>query len=170
MDMGLRPETAVQRAMTDRGFPKRYLAHAVGVHDYEQFYRHLYLKAKLRARNDEDRARIATGLRERAAGEPDAMGSLWGFEDAAEETDPPAEYDWDADLPALDARLASAGLTERGAFSAGDAVGYAERVLARHAYASDTVTAGWIRERLGFAKGAPMIVGGLGGLEDSGSG
>lgn len=160
-DPELRPETAVQLAMASRGYPKRYLAHAVGVHDYEQYLLHLYYKAMLRCRKDVDRDSIAASLRRRSPADTDAWVSLWGMEDAADEDDGPSEYDWRITPPAFQRRLSASGLTERACLGARACTGFAERTLCGHDYANDRVTARWIRERLDFDAGAPTIVNNL---------
>ncbi|MEM1423954.1 MAG: hypothetical protein AAGH64_08110 [Planctomycetota bacterium] len=157
----LRPESAVQIAMSERGHPKRFIAHAVGVHDHEQYLRHLYLKAKLRARKDEERDAIAASLAARSASDVDALVSSWGFADARTERDGPVEYDWGAAQPGFSRRLIGHGLLERDALCEERADGLAERALAAHDYRSDRVTAPWIRERLRFEDGAPVITEGL---------
>ncbi len=161
--LSLRPETAVGVEMERRGHGFAVHPRVVGVHDFEQSLRHLYLKMLLRARKSEDRAwlrerlvRMAE-LPESAGGGDDFLVSLWGFDDAlgaAGGADGPAEYDWLAEYPRLDERMRAHGLREKPPMPASLGVGYAESAIAGYRADDDAYTPAWIRKAMGLS-GAP---------------
>jgi hypothetical protein len=166
-DPALKPETALVEAMKAEGYSFTAQPVVLGIHDYEQSFRHIYLKMRLRARREleidggESGLRAFTTLcRKRAAlGEHDFTVALWGLEDGAADSRraagrPADELDWFAPWPDFDRRLRDAGLTEKPALPADNAADLVARVLAAHRWDGDDRTPGWIRQRLG---GAPIV-------------
>ena len=137
----------------------------MGVHDFEQWRRHIYLKMRLRARrwaadagagsdtSFEDHLAFVDRM---AAGDADYLVASWGLRDGREDArgaGAPARYDWDGAYPGLVERMRAAGIGEKAAWGA-EAGGMAERVMAGHDFVWDRRTPQWIRERFGFASGA----------------
>jgi hypothetical protein len=165
----LRPETAVVRAMRDGldGAGKAGVLTPpipLGVHDFEQSFKHIYLKMALRARRamsdqaagesscfDEELAFVEA----RAAADPDFLVARWGLLDGRDDAlDPaaPLHYDWNTEHARFTDRLAAHGLVEKPSLS-GSASGMAERLMAAHDYAADRRTPQWVRDRYGFSAG-----------------
>lgn len=151
----LKPESAVVRAMGEKGFRAQGPPVVVGVHDYEQSFRHIYLKARLRARREAgdpeaDSFQFVRGL---AGADADMLVASWGMQDGRADAtgrDAPNQYSWDEEYPELEARMRAHGIREKPAWNE-DATGYAERVIGSHDLARDARTPVWIRERFGFA-------------------
>lgn len=158
LDPDLRPESRYYDAMRARGHTREVYAKVLGLHEYEQSYRHIYLKSLLRARKDTDADVFRASLQERASSNTDAMIALWAFEDAEQDRDGPLEYDWSAPLPRFDARMHEAGIAEKSELTIGDVQGLALREILGHDYRSDTTTEPWVREMHGFEEGAPDLL------------
>lgn len=163
-DPALKPETALVEAMKAEGYTFTALPVVLGIHDYEQSFRHIYLKMRLRARREIEIDGGESGLRafstfcrkHAALGEPDFTVALWGLEDG--ETDSrraagrtASELDWFAPWPEFDRRLRTAGLTEKLALPATHAAEVVARAFAAHRWDGDDRTPGWIRQRLSGA-------------------
>ena len=151
----LKPESAVVRAMGEKGFRAQGPPVVVGVHDYEQSYRHIYLKARLRARREAGAPEYDSFqfVRALAAGDSDMLVASWGMEDGRADSasvDAPHCYAWDVEYPEFEQRMRAHGLAEKSVWG-GDVAGYAERAIGSHDYAGDARTPVWIRERFGFA-------------------
>lgn len=158
----LRPETCVVNAMMARGYKMLGPPVPIGLHDFEQSYRHIYLKMRLRARRElgDEPGKTTTEyfefVRSRAHEDPDFLVASWGLEDGRADAlggSQAAHYDWDGAYPEFDARLADAGLTEKPAMTADSARGLADRVMLEHEYADDRRTPKWIRDKHGFTQG-----------------
>lgn len=154
----LRPESRFHDAMKARGHPREVYAKVLGLHEYEQSFRHIYLKSMLRARKDPYAEQIRSRLQARAPHDPDALVALWGFEAAEADPNPPLEYDWTAARPELDRRLAAAGLSEKPTLDASRAAGMALDAVGAHDYRTDTHTEPWIREMLAFHDGGSRVL------------
>lgn len=160
-DFEFKPESAVVHAMEARGHG--FSAHPVvlAVHDYEQSYRHIYLKMRMRGRREAEfdvdgpglkgfRAVCAEGI---ARGETDFVVAQWGLEagvaDATTRRDrAPAHYDWFAEWPEFDERMAAARLVEKSPLSVEMALGVADRLVAAHRLDAETRTPAWVRPHL----------------------
>ena len=165
----LRPESAVARAMGERGFKAFAPPVPVGIHDFEQWRRHIYLKMRLRARrwaadagggSDTSFADHLTFVDRMASGDSDYLVASWGLRDGQKDAlavDAPARYDWDCADPGLAERMDGAGIDEKAPWVSG-AGALAERVIVGHDYALDQRTPRWIRERFGFASGAAQAL------------
>lgn len=158
----LRPESAIARVLEPRGLKGWGPPVPIGVHDYEQYLKHVYLKMRLRGRREMvdggqaavDTAAASVGAREHDG--PDMLAAQWGLTDGAMDArsaNAPAHYDWSAEYPEFSARLARHGLTERSPMCE-TGLGIAERVIAAHDFSADQRTPDWIRSRLGFDRGA----------------
>ena len=173
----LRPETAVVQAMMARGYEMLGPPLPVGVHDFKQSYRHIYLKMLLRARREmsDDGGRGFAAyeecVRSRArAGDADCVVASWGLQEGRADAiraggsigSGPAHYDWEGEYPELDGRMLAAGIREKPAWSGREAVRYADQVIAAHDYACDLRTPLWIRDRLGFRDGWERVREGFG--------
>lgn len=165
---GLKPESAVCHAMQERGHPFEGHPRVIGVHDYEQWLRHVYLKVRMRARREMDAAgggdinAFRAGIAARAREDPESRVALWGIDDGVRDAATGAfgaGYDWCAEWPEFADRMRSQGLKERPTMDVHGAAGYAARVLAAHDYAADMRTPAWIRERLEFAHGWSAVRG-----------
>jgi hypothetical protein len=154
----LRPESRYYWAMRDRGYTREAYAKALGLHEYEQSYRHIYLKAMLRARKDEFAGAIRDDLESRAVSDTDAMVALWAFDDVRGSGDEPLEYDWAAPLPRLEARMREAGLAEKRALVAPLRRGFALDAILDHDFRRDTSTEAWVREMHGFDTGGATLL------------
>ena len=153
----LRPESRYYTAMKNRGYTREAYAKVLGVHEYEQSYRHIYLKSLLRARKDPDAEVFCEQLQARAEHDLDARVALWGFEDAINHLDAPIEYDWEAPLPAFDERMNSAGLAEKAPLKSSSIEGLALREVLQHDYHSDRSTEKWVRDMMDFEHGANKL-------------
>lgn len=151
----LRPESRVHDAMSARGFTRECYAKILGLHEYEQSFKHIYLKAMLRSRKDEFREQIQKQLRARAETDIDARIALWGFEDAVDFSAQPIEYDWDACYPLFNERMNAIGWAEKSPITLSSLDGFALERINAHNYAKDTNTLPWIRDILDFDCGAP---------------
>jgi hypothetical protein len=156
----LRPETAVVNAMMARGYTMSGPPMPVGLHDFEQSFRHIYLKMRLRARRElgDEPGKTTTDyfefVRARIHEHPDFLVASWGLDDGRADAlsgAAPAHYDWDAPYPELDARLAAAGLSEKPPLNPASCRSLAERTMQAHDAAADRRTPKWIRDRHGFA-------------------
>lgn len=166
----LRPETAVVQAMMARGYEMLGPPTPVGVHDFKQSYRHIYLKMLLRARREmsDDSGKGFAAYEEcvkmRARmGDLDCVVASWGLAEGRADAVRgcgPAHYDWSALYPELDGRLRLAGMTEKPAWSGRDTTGYADQVIAEHEYVTDLRTPAWIRDKMGFRDGWPCVCAG----------
>ncbi|MCC6322988.1 MAG: hypothetical protein IT438_16310 [Phycisphaerales bacterium] len=158
-DPELKPESAVVHAMEALGFG--YEGHPVvlAAHDFEQSFRHIYLKMRLRARREVEGASSGGDVEslrrfciERAeSGDADFLVALWGVEDGradAARGGPVRHYDWFAEYPEFDARAREHGLREKPALAPDAAEGLADRVIADHRLDLDTRTPRWVREAL----------------------
>ncbi|MBY0262361.1 MAG: hypothetical protein K2Q20_08445 [Phycisphaerales bacterium] len=162
----LRPETSVVNAMLARGYKMLGPPVPVGAHDFEQSFRHIYLKMRLRARRElgDEPGKTTTDyfefVRARAAVDPEYLVASWGLEDGRRDAlssgGSPAHYDWDAKYPELDDRLTRAGMTEKGPLGLHEARGLADRLMASHEYVADRRTPKWIRDKHGFAEGVSV--------------
>jgi hypothetical protein len=158
----LRPETCVVQAMMQRGYEMEGPPLPVGVHDYEQSYRHIYLKMLMRGRREMSddggkgfNAYLGSVL-ERSHADADFLVASWGLMDGAADSkraDAPAHYDWDAVYPALDQRMHEHGLRETSMCAPTAVRGLADALVNAHAYSADYRTPKWIRDRFGFAAG-----------------
>ncbi len=162
----LKPESAVVRAMGEKGFRAQGPPVVVGVHDYEQSYRHIYLKARLRARREAGAPEYDSFqfVRALAAGDADMLVASWGMEDGradAARVDAPSCYAWDVEYPEFEQRMRAHGLAEKSAWG-GHVAGYAERMIGSHHFAADTRTPVWIRERFGFTGERAAVLARLG--------
>ncbi len=162
----LKPESAVVRAMGAKGFSVQGPPVVVGVHDYEQSYRHIYLKARLRARREANAPEYDSFqfVRALVAGDADMLVASWGMEDGradAARVDAPSCYAWDVEYPEFERRMRAHGLAEKSLWGE-DAAGYAERAIGSHDYATDVRTPEWIRERFGFAGERAAVLARLG--------
>lgn len=139
-----RPETSVVRRMEQAGHRSVFAGHILGLHDYEQSLRHLYIKALLRARKTDQLDSLKSRLAAKVSEHPDFLVSLWGLEDARASDG--AELDWDAPQPRLEVRLREADLRDKGPLVASSAPSLVEEELSR--FASD-------RTALSFPRVAP---------------
>ena len=165
----LKPETAVVRAMEADGFGTTAGPVVFGIHDYEQWLRHVHVKMRLRGRRgwadqaagkgsffDDERAFVDG----RAASDPDFLVASWGQCDGRDDHlsgRASSHYDWEQPNPDLERRMTAQGIAERSPWRA-DAHGYAERTIAAHDFARDQRTPDWIRERLGFERGTRHVL------------
>lgn len=154
----LRPESRFHDAMSQRGYSREVYSKVLGLHEYEQSYRHIYIKSKLRARKDPYARLISERLAERADSDVDARVARWAFEDVLRDDLHPTEYDWSDALPELETRLNAAGIQEKRALDVEAVRSMVKPEILGHPFASDTVTELWIREMLGFAEGTPQVV------------
>ncbi len=166
-DPCLKPESAVVHAMEAVGFG--YEGHPVvlAAHDYEQSFRHIYLKLRMRGRREAEAMRdgggkvgagdpnaLAAYCRERAVlGDKDHLVALWGIEDGVADASRPTSerhesYNWFAEWPEYDRRVRDHGLTEKEHFDPRSSTGYADCVIEAHRLDIDTRTPKWIREAL----------------------
>ncbi len=152
-DEPLRPESAIQDAMRERGHTRECYAKVFGLHEYEQSLRHVYIKSMLRARKAKEPELFISRLEPLRAISPDARAALWGFEDATSTSDQPTEYDWDARYPGFDQRMIDAGLSEKPPMVIADTDRYIREHLLRHDFREDTMTLKWIRDLLRFSQG-----------------
>ncbi|MBL4591131.1 MAG: hypothetical protein JKY96_04150, partial [Phycisphaerales bacterium] len=150
----LRPESAIQDAMRQRGYTRECYAKVFGLHEYEQSYRHLYIKSMLRARKEGDPFMLMKRLRDAQEESNDATVALWGFEDALAGENLPDEYDWDALYPLFEGRMRDHGLQEKPALDCPSVDKLVRDHLHSHDYRADMMTLPWIREILDFAHGA----------------
>jgi len=125
-----RPETSIVRRMEQAGHRSVFAGDILGLHDYEQSLRHLYLKALLRARKTDHLDTLRARLASLQAVHPDFLVTLWGLEDAGCHASE-QELDWSAPLPRLETRLREAGLVEKGPLDPGLASGLIESETAR---------------------------------------
>jgi len=150
----LRPESAIQDAMRQRGYTRECYAKVFGLHEYEQSYRHLYIKSMLRSRKEGDPFMLMKRLRDAQEESNDATVALWGFEDALAGENLPDEYDWDALYPLFEGRMRDHGLQEKPALDCPSVDKLVRDHLHSHDYRADMMTLPWIREILDFAHGA----------------
>lgn len=151
----LRPESRIHDAMVARGYTRECYAKILGLHEYEQFAKHIYLKAMLRSRKDEFSSQIRSNLTTHAESNPDCQIALWGFEDTGTKIDQPIEYDWNARYPLFEHRMSRRGWTEKTPLELNDLDGFSLRTINAHDYLGDAQTLPWIREILRFEQGAP---------------
>lgn len=158
-DPELKPESAVVHAMDALGFGYEGRPVVLAAHDFEQSYRHIYLKMRLRGRREVEGASEggdAAALRRfcegRArAGDADFAVALWGVEDGIADAHrgvPVRHYDWFAEYPEFDARMSSHGLSEKPPLGPDGCEGLAERVIGAHRLDLDTRTPRWVRDIL----------------------
>jgi hypothetical protein len=160
-DAALKPESAVVHAMAAKGHGFEGHPTVLAAHDFEQSFKHVYLKNRLRARREAEKGDLVSltaFVRARSESDRDFLVALWGIEDGAADAKAGrgAEregYDWLAEYPEFDSRMARAGLNEKTAFGPATGVGYADRILAAHEFESDVRTPEWVRSKLGFADG-----------------
>jgi len=154
----LRPESRIHDAMGLRGYTRECYAKVLGIHEYEQYFKHIYLKAMLRSRKDEFRDQIRSALETRAPFSHDCQVALWGFMDASTSTDQPIEYDWNAPYPKLEERMEKMGLKEKTPMNTHEFEGRARELIATHDFVNDTQTLPWIREILRFEHGGSEVL------------
>lgn len=163
----LRPETAVVQAMVARGYRLEGPPEPVGVHDFEQSFRQIYLKMLLRGRREmsDDGGRgygaYLAFLQDLAKRDADGLVASWGLADGASDAsraDAPAHYPWDAEYPRLDERLRAFRIREKPALQAHAAAEIADAIIAAHPFATDIRTPAWIRERFAFASGTSAVL------------
>lgn len=165
----LKPESAVVRAMGEKGFRAQGPPVVVGVHDYEQCYLHIYLKARLRARREASAPESDSFqfVRGRAVQDADMLVASWGMEDGradAARPDAPRRYEWDGLYPEFHRRMRDHGLMQKLPWNE-DPGGYAEQVIGSHDLKHDLRTPEWIRERFGFAGDRAVAMRRLGVVE-----
>ncbi len=157
-----RPESCIHDAMVSRGYTRECYAKIFGLHEYEQSYIHIYLKAMLRYRKDEFREQIRTSLKRRAAHDADCEVALWGFEDARRDVEHgvqlPDGYDWAGEYPRFTQRMRDKGWDEKPALARRASKSCVLDHIRCHDYQSDTQSLAWIRELLEFARGAPDAI------------
>lgn len=140
-----RPETSIVRRMEAAGHRSVFAGDVLGLHDYEQSLRHLYIKMLLRARKTEQldalRARLGAHAHEHA----DFRAAMWGLEDA-QRYSAQRELNWNGSFPGLDRRLRDHCTAEKAPFDAEAGPALVEREVGRF---SDDATA------LSFPRVAP---------------
>ncbi|MCA9302918.1 MAG: hypothetical protein KC996_02225 [Phycisphaerales bacterium] len=149
----LRPESAIQDTMMKRGYTRECYAKIFGLHEFEQSYRHIYIKTLLRARKEPDLQTLSDRLEIAAESDSDAMVSLWAIEDALQGEQPP-EYDWSAQYPRFEERMREHSMSEKPAMSLQDIDGFVRSAIRAHDFVNDRSTLPWVRELLGFGQGA----------------
>lgn len=149
----LRPESAIQDAMSAKGYTRECYAKIFGLHEFEQSYRHVYIKSLLRARKEHDLSALVDRLTRIADRSTDAIVALWAIEDAQEGAQP-SEYDWSAAYPRFDERMRSHGLREKQTLSIEHIDDFVRSTIRAHDFVNDRTTLPWIRELLGFESGA----------------
>lgn len=149
----LRPESAIQDAMSAKGHTRECYAKIFGLHEYEQSYRHVYIKSLLRARKQPDLSALVDRLMNASQESTDAIVALWALEDAQIGAQP-SEYDWSADYRLFDERMRSHGFCEKQALAINDLDRFVRSTIHAHDFANDRSTLSWIRELLGFESGA----------------
>tara|TARA_R110002073_G_scaffold118918_1_gene258663 strand:+ start:569198 stop:570166 length:969 start_codon:yes stop_codon:yes gene_type:complete len=159
LEDNLRPESRIHDAMVARGYTRECYAKVFGLHEFEQSYKHLYLKAMLRCRKDEYRDQIRSNLESRASTNKDCQVMLWGFEDALTAVQSsgihhPVEYDWNAAYPKFTRRMQAMSWDEKPTLDSSSFHGYTTEKINAHDYLGDTQTLPWIRELLDFDRGA----------------
>ncbi len=160
----VRPETAVVTAMQPLGYRIQATTSPVGVHDDEQWFRHIYLKMRLRGRREiaDDAGRslqtyvdLLEGLAR--GGDDDARVAVWGLLDGAADArrpdPPPPQYDWMGAYPEFDTRMRDADLREKLPLDRPLSSTHALDRMLEFDYALDTRTPQWIRTIGGFARG-----------------
>lgn len=153
-DPELKPESAVVHAMAAAGHGYEGVPRVLAAHDFEQSFRHIYLKMRLRGRReaaDGDVAGLSAFCRRGVTGgDDDFRVALWGIEDGVRDAAAGAlrSYDWFAPWPEFEQRMSEHGLCEKPEFAAESGPGFADRVVSAHAWAEDDRTPGWIREAL----------------------
>lgn len=159
---GHRPESCIHDSMVARGYTRECYAKIFGLHEYEQSYIHIYLKAMLRYRKDEFREQIRSSLEQRAEQDPDCEVALWGFEDARRDVEHgvqlPDEYDWTGDYPRFAHRMQEKKWSEKAALVRHETTNIVIDHVAGHDYQADTQSLPWIRELLEFDRGAPDAI------------
>lgn len=164
----VRPESTVVRAMDALGHRFEATTTPVGIHDHEQFFRHIYLKMRLRGRREfvDDHGKTLHAsielMRSLAArGDDDARVAVWGLQDGAADASTsaaaPAHYDWFADYPAFDARLLESGLREKPPLNVDPPASLALERMLGFDYINDQRTPKWIRDRGNFAGGLALV-------------
>jgi hypothetical protein len=160
----LRPESAVAKALESQGLRAFAPPVPIGIHDFEQWHRHIYVKMRLRGRrwaadggagSDTAYADHLGFVERRARTDADYLVAFWGLRDGyadAARPGAPSQYDWDGHFPEYNERLLSTRLSEKPAWPCA-ALGLAECVMATHDYMGDNRTPRWIRERFGFSSG-----------------
>lgn len=153
----LRPESRYHDAMRTRGYTREIYAKVLGLHEYEQSFRHIYLKSMLRCRKDAYVDQIRHRLVHDAPQDHDARVALWGFDDANTSEIAPAEYDWDAPLERFEARMRDAGMTEKPPLDRRISTDFVLSTLLGHPFREDRNTEAWIRDMHRFSDGAPDL-------------
>jgi len=153
----LRPESAIQDAMVKRGYTRECYAKIFGLHEFEQSFRHLYIKSLLRARKEPDLQPLIDRLTLAAETSGDARVALWAIKDARL-GEQPREYDWSAAYPRFEERMRACGMTEKPPFALSDVDGFVRSTIHAHDFVSDRSTLPWIRELLAFDRGAPAAL------------
>lgn len=158
LEDNLRPESRFHDAMSAMGYSRECYAKILGLHEHEQFAKHIYIKSMLRSRKDEFGDQIRASLESRAQTSRDCQIALWGFEDAQLDQNHPLEYDWDAPLPCFETRMKEMGWDEKPMLDLDSMHEIALNTINTHDYSNDTQTLDWIRDMLDFEHGAPQAL------------
>jgi hypothetical protein len=161
----LRPETSIAECMEREGHGFHVQPRILGVHDFEQSLRHIYVKMLLRGRKTEERAWMRGSFTRRAQRDtPDAIDfqvALWGFDDGLHDeaagvqsiSRAATEYDWQRTDPRFDRRMLEHGLSEKPPLSNVEhADNLAQRFLDAYHPSDDESTPDWIRKALGLPR------------------
>jgi len=131
----LLPEAALNHAMAARGNALARVPDIWGIHDYEQSYRHIFLKMVARARKSSREAPMLLARAEELSGsDPDFRVAAWGLRvglAAAGDPGAPREYDWENDFPEFELMLKEAGLSPKPPLDVARALRMPEDILAR---------------------------------------
>ncbi len=157
-DPELKPESAVVHAMAAEGHGYEGVPRVLAAHDFEQSFRHIYLKMRLRGRRetaDGDAAALSAFCRRGAErGDDDFRVALWGIEDGVRDAaaGPARGYDWFGEWPEFDRRMREHGLREKpeltGELDGNGGAAFADRLIRAHDWPADDRTPRWIREAL----------------------
>lgn len=170
-DPALKPESAAVHAMAAHGHGFASLPVVLAIHDYEQSYRHIYLKMRMRGRREATPDGAGPALesfldccRDQAArGVSDFTVALWGLEDGAADARQAAvngtlatisEYDWYAPLPEFERRMREQGLVEKPALDTSGVLHLPDQTIIEHQLDTDHRTPAWIRDHLSARRAA----------------
>jgi hypothetical protein len=160
----LRPESSIAKVLESQGLKPFAPPVPLAIHDFEQFYRHIYLKMRTRgqrwaadngAGSDTAFADHLGFVERRSRVDPDYLVASWGLKDGFEDgskPNAPTHYDWEANYPHYNDRFAAARLSDKQPWPC-SALGLAECVMATHDYLGDNRTPRWIRDRFDFSRG-----------------
>lgn len=128
MPTTLRPDADAIQVLRERGEKVQLFNTVIGLHDYHQYYSHIYIKMFNRVRRSRSTPLLAKRFHALASNDDDLKAAMAGLEDGVKDENR-SRLVWTHDFPDINARVSRLGLTEHGPEQVNVSSAEVERVL-----------------------------------------